>query len=109
MDRASAHGLLPNQEHCFLKLLFYYVWYSWNLFFLKGYLIGPPSHRQNANFWLILLLDFGFYSNLSSWDNWESVPLNTEEKKENIKILVDTIAFCQILSLGIVEMTLTMR
>ena len=52
MDRASAHGLLPNQEHCFLNLLFYYVWYSWNLFFLKGYLTGPPSHRQNANFWL---------------------------------------------------------
>lgn len=42
----------------FLNLLFYYVWYSWNLFFLKSYLTGPPSHRQNANFWLVSALGF---------------------------------------------------
>lgn len=59
MDRAHADGLLPNQEYSFLNSLLHYVWSSWNLFFLKGCLTGPPSHRHNSNFKLSSA--FGFW------------------------------------------------
>lgn len=39
----------------FSELILHCLWYSWNLFFLQGYLTGPPSHGKNAGLWLSFL------------------------------------------------------
>lgn len=101
MDKASAHGLLLNQEYSFLNSLLLYVWYSWNLFFFKGCLTGPPSHRQNSNFWQGFCLWI-----LASVPIFQHGTTGREylwRLQKTIKVLLETLAFHLLLRLRITE------
>lgn len=108
MDRARAHELLPNQEYSFLNSLLHYVWYNWNLVFFKRCLTGPPSHRQNSNFWqsfcLWILASFPIFQlgtsgkelSLKTLENHKSLnrkpclPSTSEIKNHRIRLTMKT-------------------
>lgn len=92
MDKTSAHGFLPNQEYRFLNFLLHCVWCSWNLFSLKGYWAGPPSHRQNANLWrsfcLWILASIPVYQHGTSGREY------LRALQKNAEFLIEAVVFC---------------